>query len=240
MDLKTRVAWKWLHHYVALNTHQVVCSTMDEPELDVELHIKYWNRCLRSLLPTDYTSTDSSRMTLGFFILAALDLLGAGADTFTPADRDGFKSWILGCAHPNGGFCGSPNHKYRDDDYTVVNWEDAAPANLGATFFALLSLNFVGDLRKVDRLNTLAWLAKLQREDGSFGEMVGRGGNVEGGRDMRYCYLAAAIRYMLRGDLVDEKNQLRSDIDVDKLVMHIQSGEVCDFNCILQQSADLR
>ncbi|PQE03438.1 hypothetical protein CJF30_00005427 [Rutstroemia sp. NJR-2017a BBW] len=49
---------------------------MAEPKLEIAKHVKYWHRCLNSLLPTAYTSTDSTRMTLGFFILSALDLLG--------------------------------------------------------------------------------------------------------------------------------------------------------------------
>src|ERR1700710_812872 len=88
-----------------------------ESKLNIERHIQYWQRCLKTLLPTDYTTTDSSRMSLGFFILGALDILGAGADTFPSSDLKGFRMWILSCQHPNGGFCGSPNHRFPDVYY---------------------------------------------------------------------------------------------------------------------------
>jgi geranylgeranyl transferase type-1 subunit beta len=204
---------------------------MEEPTFNPELHIKYWNRCLKSLLPTGYTSTDSTRMTLAFFILSALDLLGAGADTLSRHDIDAFKSWVSSCEHPNGGFCGSPNHKYPDKYYGEEDELDIAPANLAATFFALLTLDFLRKIRAAKRINCLRWLKKLQREDGSFGEFRGKDGNIEGGRDMRYCYLAVCVRWMLKGDLgpFGENEGEYEDISVDKLVKHIRSGEVGGF-----------
>ena len=168
-------------------------STMEQPVFNKELHIKYWRRCLKSVLPTEYTSTDSSRLSLGFFILSAFDLLGVGGDQLDRKEVAGLKQWILNCEHPNGGFCGSPNHKYPSAYYrTATNTaSDMDPANLPATFFALMALNFVGKVSEVDRKKCLRWLQKLQREDGSFGETLGKDGKIEGGRDMRYCQCAA-------------------------------------------------
>lgn len=100
------------------------------------------------------------------------------------------------------------------------------PANLPATFFALLALNFVGKVTEVDRKKCLRWLQKMQREDGSFGEVLGKNGKIEGGRDMRYCHCAAAIRWILRGDLKSASQESVEDIDVDRLVKHIRAGEV--------------
>lgn len=195
---------------------------------DTARHISYWQRCLKSLLPTDYTSTDSSRVLLGFFILSALDILGVGVDTLPPSDVRRLRSWILSCQHPNGGFCGSPNHKYPERYYDISGqWEiDPDPANLPATYFAILSLSFVGGLPHMDRIECLRWLKRLQREDGSFGEVLGESGKVEGGRDMRYCHFASGVRWMLRGDHKPNEWEPHEDIDVDKLVKHIQSGEV--------------
>ncbi|PBP18517.1 prenyltransferase and squalene oxidase [Diplocarpon rosae] len=200
---------------------------MAEQTLQKEKHIKYWQRCLKSLLPTAYTSTDSSRMTLGFFILSALDLLGAGADTFSEKQRKEIRDWILKCQHPNGGFCGSPNHKFPDAYYVDVGEGRRAmdPANLPATFFALLSLSFVGGLQHVRRQDNLRWLKSLQREDGSFGELVTQEGVVEGGKDMRYCQTAMAVRWILKGD---EKAIEGHDINVEGLVSHIRAGQTYD------------
>lgn len=200
---------------------------MSESKLDTERHIKYWQRCLRTLLPTQYTSTDSSRMTLGFFILAALDLLDASPSNLPAKDRAKIASWILKCQHPNGGFCGSPNHRYPDGYYVDVGQGPRLmdPANLPATFFAILSLSFVGTFEEIERRKCLRWLRTLQREDGSFGELVTEDGKIQGGRDMRYCYVATAVRWMLCGDELSQEDE-KNDIDVEKLVQHMRSGQV--------------
>lgn len=163
---------------------------------------------------------------MGFFILAALDLLGEGADKFPPNERGRIAEWILNCEHPNGGFCGSPNHKYPKAYYYDDGRKGGDPANLAATFFALLSLNFVGRVTQANRNACLRWLRKMQREDGSFGEVLGNDGKIYGGRDMRYCLCASAIRWILRGD-IKSKSQLEvEDIDVDGLVRHIRNAQV--------------
>ena len=205
---------------------------MGEPKLDIALHIKYWQRCLKSLLPTEYISADSSRVMLAFFVLAALDLLGAGAETLSPLDVAAFKAWILSCQHPGGGFCGSPNHKFPASYYDEDGENDVEPANLPATFFALLSLSFVSEPLDINRTQCLRWLKKLQREDGSFGEILGKGGKIEGGNDMRYCHFASGVRWILKGHLSSLSGKGYEDIDVEKLVEYIQSVGV-RFNFVL-------
>ncbi|TAQ90498.1 hypothetical protein B7494_g1197 [Chlorociboria aeruginascens] len=195
---------------------------MEKPKLEVRRHVKYWQRCLKSLLPTQYTSTDSSRMTLALFILSALDLLGEGPDTFPTEERDRCLAWILKCQHPHGGFSGSTNHRYPDVFYE--DGVDIEPANLPATYFAIMSLGLVGGLDAVRRAECLRWLRRLQRPDGSFGEWVLKDGKIGGGMDMRYCYCAIAVRWVLGGDGLGEGE----DIDVDKLVDHIRSGQTYD------------
>lgn len=201
---------------------------VQEPSLDVVRHIKYWQRCLKSLLPTGYTSMDSSRMTLGFFILSALDLLGAGAETFSEEERSSIRDWILKCQHPNGGFCGSPNHKFPDAAYVDIGHgkQMMDPANLPATYFAIMGLSFVGSLNEIRRYDCLRWLKALQREDGSFGELITQDGVITGGTDMRTSYTATAIRWLLRGDDDPNEEEKDGDIDLDKLVKHIRSGQV--------------
>ncbi|KUJ22387.1 terpenoid cyclases/Protein prenyltransferase [Mollisia scopiformis] len=202
---------------------------VQELSLDVALHIKYWHRCLKNVLPTGYTSMDSSRMTLGFFILSALDLLGAGAETFPEDERANIKDWILKCQHPDGGFCGSPNHKYPDAAYVDVGHgkQTMDPANLPATYFAIMGLSFVGSLDGVRRDDCLRWIKGLQREDGSFGEFITQDGVIQGGTDMRISYAAMAIRWILKGDY-DSSKEDGADIDVDQLVKYIRSGQTYD------------
>lgn len=45
---------------------------------------------------------------------------------------------------------------------------------------------------------------------------------------MRYCYLAAAVRWMLRGDLDPSHPEFVEDIDVPALVAHIRRGQTYD------------
>jgi geranylgeranyl transferase type-1 subunit beta len=166
-------------------------------------------------------------MALAFFILSALDILGAGADTLPLDDVASYRSWILGCQHPSGGFCGSPAHRYPDEYYDEFEEINIDPPNLAATYFAILSLNFTGGLEEVKRSKCLRFVKSLHREDGSFGQVLGRDGKIEGGRDMRNCHFASTIRWILRGDLEPSTGDFYEDIDVDKLVRHIRNGEVC-------------
>ncbi|KAL7628512.1 geranylgeranyl transferase type-1 subunit beta [Parahypoxylon ruwenzoriense] len=221
----------------------------DQPPLDTARHIRYWQRCFRSLLPHHYTANDSIRLTLGFFIVAALDLLSSPssyseppsnpskASLITPDDRKRLRRWVLSLQHPLGGFCGSPHHvlpaKYttRWDPMTETKVAlDPANANIAATYFALLLLGILADgdgskaYEGVKRTETLRWLKRLQRDDGSFGEIVDEDGYVGGGRDMRYCYLAATIRWILGGAELGEPE----DLNVDALVAHIRRAQTFD------------
>ncbi len=170
-------------------------------------------------------------MTLAFFTLSALDLLGVLFDRTSASERAGYTEWIYRCQHPQGGFRGFTGADAGEARYDHIpgTWD---PANLAATFFALAALAVLGDaLERVKRRECLAWLGRLQQEDGSFGEVVGEGGNVEGGGDIRYCYLAAAIRWMLRIDLKNggDEEDIK-DINVPALVTFITSSQVSTDN----------
>ncbi|KAK7733660.1 geranylgeranyl transferase type-1 subunit beta [Cytospora paraplurivora] len=242
------------------------------PPINKALHLRYWQRCLRTLLPHHYTPTDSQRMTLGFFIITAIDLLSPSststsasppeqasqpnnnkptANLLNPTERRNLRQWVLSCQHPQGGFCGSPTH------VLPRQHQHSANANIAATYFALLLLAMLAEdedaesaFAGIDRVKTLQWLRRLQRpEDGSFGEVVyelpqpaggkGLGADkangkvvvVGGGKDMRYCYLAATIRWMLRGgddDIVPGGEGYVEDIDIDALVAHIRRSQTYD------------
>lgn len=241
-----------------------------EPPLDKPRHLRYWQRCLRTLLPHHYTSMDSTRLSLAFFIITSIDLLSTPPDSssstttttkplLTPSDRRNLRRWVLSCQHPDGGFCGSPTHVLPRAIQTADH--DSENPHIGGTYFALLVLAILADdddddeqggggaFAGVDRVRTLRWLRRLQRpEDGSFGELVydppafsptdttNTENNeknksepiIAGGRDFRYCYLAASVRWMLRGDLSPEDEDYVEDIDVDALVAHIHRGQTYD------------
>lgn len=199
--------------------------------LDRAKHVRYWQRCLASHLPSQYTASDSTRLTLAFFIVSALDLL---AVPLTASQRSSIRAWVLSLQHPDGGFCGSPAH-------ALHRGQDASrgSANLAATFFALLILGAVagtaeGEARStfaaLDRRKTLAWLKRLQRDDGSFGQVLWDGEPV-GGHDVRHAYLAAGIRFILRRPSPDRHSGLgcvhsAEDIDVERMASHVRRCQV--------------
>ncbi|EEQ88660.1 protein farnesyltransferase/geranylgeranyltransferase type-1 subunit alpha [Blastomyces dermatitidis ER-3] len=189
--------------------------------------IKYFLRCLKTFLPHQYTSNDSSRMTLAFFSLAGLDLLDALDDNLSLAERKGYIYWIYHCQVPSGGFRGFPGTIFGDSKRTDENecWD---PANVPATFFALMALIVLGDdLTRVKRRECLLWLRNIQREDGSFGEILGPGGQIEGSNDLRFCCCAAGVRYILRGKDADYLKDIE-DINTNRLISHIEDCQSYD------------
>ncbi|KAK2879514.1 hypothetical protein FQN49_000816, partial [Arthroderma sp. PD_2] len=124
-----------------------------------------------------------------------------------------------------GGFRGFTGANFGDEKRTAENecWD---PANVPATFFALVALLILeDDLARVRRRECLLWLRSIQREDGSFGQTLGPGGRIDGGRDLRFCCCAAGIRYILRGDGEGERDGLDGvgDIDVERLIEYVQT-----------------
>ena len=115
-------------------------------DFDKARHIRYWQRCHRSLLPAYYTPQDSIRLTLSFFILSAFDLLSPASPEplITDADRRNIRTFVLSLKHPAGGFVGSPNHILPGPCYLSSRTPDhphhILDANLAATSFALLLL----------------------------------------------------------------------------------------------------
>ncbi|KAF4975870.1 hypothetical protein FZEAL_7393, partial [Fusarium zealandicum] len=201
-------------------------SDSDEPSLNKKQHIKYWQRCHKTYLPSPYTAYDSTRLTFAFFTISALDLLSA---PLTTSERAAIRRWVLSLQHPDGGFCGSSTHALHGQQASK------GTANIAATFFALLLLGVAAEsdeeartaFRGVDRTRLLRWMRGLQRKDGSFGQNVWDGETV-GGRDMRHSYLASCIRWMLRGDVKEGDEAFVEDVDVDEMVAHIRRGQTYD------------
>lgn len=196
-----------------------------------ERHIKYFLRCLKTFLPSLYTSNDSNRMLLAFFTVAGLDLLGVLQSKTTPEERQGYIDWIYHCQVPTGGFRAFTGTDFGAENRTLDNeaWD---PANVPSTFFALELLIILGDdLSRVKRRECLQWLPRLQRDNGSFGEVLGPGGKIEGGGDLRFCCFAAGTRYILRGNGGADVDGIK-DIDVDKLAAFVQACQVSDLHSL--------
>lgn len=203
----------------------VLAPTMTEPSFHTERHVKYYLRCLKTFLPAPYVSNDSNRMLLAYLTLSGLDVLGVLQTKTTPEERQGYIDWIYHCQVPSGGFRGFSGTDFGAERRTADNeaWD---PANIPATFFALINLLILGDdLTRVQRRACLEWLPRVQRADGSFGEVLGADGNVEGGRDLRYCCCAAGIRYILRGRAGRGVRDVE-DIDVPRFISFIEACQV--------------
>nr|KMM68337.1 geranylgeranyltransferase type I [Coccidioides posadasii RMSCC 3488] len=200
----------------------------DSPLFWKDRHIKYFLRCLKTLLPHQYTPNDSNRMTLGFFIVAGLDLLGFLHASLSESERRAYANWVYHCQLSSGGFRGFTGTKFGDDDQRTAANEAWDPANLPATFFALVTLLILGDdLTRVRRKECLRWLRTMQREDGSFGEVLGANGQIEGGNDLRFCCCAAGIRYMLRGKDAEYLKDV-DDIDILRLAAYVEKCQSYD------------
>ncbi|KAK4201674.1 terpenoid cyclases/protein prenyltransferase alpha-alpha toroid [Triangularia verruculosa] len=224
-----------------------------EPALDIGRHLKYWKMCLQSPLPHHYLSNEGNRMALAYFIINSIVILTPNSnDTntenplITPQDRRKLRQWVLSHQHPGGGFSPSSSLVFPLQGYE--QWEPetgsqatepAGMANAPGTLFALQLLALLADeddpegaFDGVDRVQTLRWLRRLQREDGSFGEVLrllpGQGWFIGGGYDMRYCYIAASIRWMLRGKVKEGEPGWVEDIDTERLANYILSSQTYD------------
>ncbi|KAK4192379.1 geranylgeranyl transferase type-2 subunit beta [Podospora australis] len=158
----------------------------------------------------------------------------------SPEDKPKLRQWVLSHQQPGGGFASTSSlvfplhaHEQWAAETGTETTERSGMANAPGTLFALQLLALLADdddpagaFNGVDRVQTLRWLKRLQREDGSFGEVLrqlpGQGWFIGGGYDMRYCYIAAAIRWMLRDEeLPADQPGYVEDIDTKRLMMYI-------------------
>ncbi|OJJ47458.1 hypothetical protein ASPZODRAFT_130926 [Penicilliopsis zonata CBS 506.65] len=196
-------------------------------DFQAERHVKYFLRCLKTFLPSVYTPNDSNRMLLAYLCVSGLDLLGVLESKTTLEERKGYINWVYHCQLPSGGFRAFTGTDFGVENRTADNagWD---PANVPATFFALVLLLILGDdLARVKRTECLRWLPRVQRQDGSFGEVLGPQGEIGGGRDLRFCCFAAGTRYILRGTRGDIDTDI-PDINVDRLASFIQACQTYD------------
>jgi geranylgeranyl transferase type-1 subunit beta len=158
-------------------------------------------------------------MSFGFFIVAALDLLGVLETAIPAEERQSWVEWIYACQVPHtGGFRGFTGTNL-GGVRSMHNWH-WDPANLPNTYFALATLVILGDdLGRVKRRECLAWVRRLQKEDGSFGEFLGEDEFVHGGRDPRLCMCAVGTLKILQ----DQRDEGGIGIDQDALQRFLAS-----------------
>ncbi|KAK4142906.1 terpenoid cyclases/protein prenyltransferase alpha-alpha toroid [Dichotomopilus funicola] len=173
-----------------------------------------------------------------------------GTPLIHPKDHARLRAWVLSHQQPSGGFAPSSTLLYPPTPLTSSGngsqrdqpeEEKPTVANLPATLFSLQLLALLADdgeegergaFDGVDRAQILRWMKRLQRADGSFGEvgreMPGKGWFIGGGYDMRYCYIAASIRWMLRGDLREGEEGWVEDFDTGALERYILGSQTYD------------
>ncbi|XP_041980753.1 geranylgeranyl transferase type-1 subunit beta [Aricia agestis] len=159
-------------------------------------HVKYFMRFL-NVLPSSLSSHDTTRVTIAYFSVAGLDVLGS-ITNITLELRSRIIEWIYRLqVHPNKetgdmsacGFQGS----------STVNIDIGPPnshyrcGHLAMTYTGLCILLTLGDdLTRINRKALVAGVKALQREEGNFSATLS---GCES--DMRFVYCAACISYIL-------------------------------------------
>lgn len=171
------------------------------PVWEPRKHARYFKFCL-NMLPSHVQSQDPNRMTLAFFALSGLDVLGE-LDAAVP-HRAALVDWIYAQqvlpardgAQPCAGFRGGP---YLGAPFAPACAADPASAlfldggHLAMTYTALASLAILGDdYGRVRRAAVAQALAAFQQPDGAFAATP-QGGE----RDVRFVYCACAVAAML-------------------------------------------
>ncbi|CEI91454.1 Putative Protein farnesyltransferase/geranylgeranyltransferase type-1 subunit alpha [Rhizopus microsporus] len=198
--------------------------------------IKYFKSNL-CMLPTDYTQTETNRMTLAFFCLGALTLLGELENNITEQNRLDWIDWVYAQQilptendDANDAVCGFRGSSWSgrsfDPHATTCSHVPYDSGHVANTYTALINLLLLGDdLSRVNRKAITNTLRHLQQQDGSIAPTTG---SLE--RDVRFIYCACAISYMLND---------WSGIDRERTLDHIiqlQSYEHAFAQCPKQEA----
>ncbi|KAI8878119.1 geranylgeranyl transferase type-1 subunit beta-like protein, partial [Backusella circina FSU 941] len=192
----------------------------NQTEIDVDKLARYFKSHL-TMLPTEYTQTETNRMTLAFFSLASLSLLGQLDAKVNETNKKDWIEWIYAqqvlptgeIPDANENYCGfrgsSWSGRVYEPNAETCSFQHYDCGHIANTYTALLNLLILGDdLSRVNRTAIVKTLKKLQQEDGSIAPTFG---SVE--RDVRFIYCACSISYMLND---------WSGLDVEKTVDHIK------------------
>jgi len=197
---------------------------MEEYSLSKKRHIDFLLRMLRSL-PSPYASQDSNHLTLIYFVISGLDLLGY---QFSAEERERIIRFVYSLQllpdkdneNNNDGRCGFRGGTYYGGSFNP----DCHPRSLhihdhshiAMTYTGLAVLRICGDdFSRINKKAIIGSLKRLQKEDGSFSPVANGSEN-----DMRFVYCACAISYMLNDF---------SGFDQDKAVKYILLSQSYDF-----------
>lgn len=184
----------------AVEVEQELQEKRKKPLL-VKRHIKYFERVL-NCLPCSLAKLDSNRMTLAFFGLSGLDMLGA-LDTISAKRKQELINWIYAqqilpkedgtmerCGFRGSCYIGIPYSENQEP--TTCSPYDTS--HVAMTYTALANLLILGDdLSRVNKVAVVAGIRRLQLPNGSFYSTAEGSEN-----DMRFVYCAACVCYMLQ------------------------------------------
>eukprot|EP01121_Diplochlamys_sp_Union-15-3_P020740 TRINITY_DN8172_c0_g1_i1.p1 TRINITY_DN8172_c0_g1~~TRINITY_DN8172_c0_g1_i1.p1 ORF type:complete len:308 (-),score=38.50 TRINITY_DN8172_c0_g1_i1:37-960(-) len=162
-------------------------------------------------------------MTLAYFALSGLDILGA----VDQIDKKNFIEWIYSHqVHPdpknnekNSHNCGFRGSSYFGMPYSTgpsSHSHELDQSHIAMTYVALVMLLILGDdLSRVNKKAILEAMKLLQQENGSYSPVAGGSES-----DMRFVYCACSISYILND---------WSGIDKEKAVKYIKSSQSYDY-----------
>ncbi|XP_055679895.1 protein farnesyltransferase subunit beta [Lutzomyia longipalpis] len=150
---------------------QLIAMDPDLPNLQRESHIANLEKCFRGL-PEGYSSLDSSRPWLVYWILNSAALLN---HTFTDTQKQRTVDFLKKCQSPIGGFAGGPGQY----------------PHLAPTYAAVNALSIIGTpsaLEAINREALVRFLRAIREPNGAFRM------HIDGELDVRgaYCAIAAA------------------------------------------------
>ena len=188
------------------------CGEEEQLELTIGRHAKFLQRTLH-VLPSSLANFDSQRVTISYFAVSGLDLLGRL--DLVESQRQDIVNWLYRClvspsdnsslleSHPAApwGFRGSPALRLDSESPAPTHCHDHG--HVAMTYTALATLLVLGDdLSGVHRQALAAGLQALQLPDGSFMAALEGGEN-----DMRFLYCAAAI-----SRIINDWSGVRKDV----------------------------
>ncbi|KTW31389.1 hypothetical protein T552_00034 [Pneumocystis carinii B80] len=184
--------------------------------LDINKQTEFHLRHLK-MLPHNYLFTDTSRMSICFFCISSLDLLGSLETSTTSLQRKSWIDWIYSCQVSNG---------FRDWPAT----ESFQPScdnlvHIASTYFAICILLILkDDLKRLNRKNIIESIARLQNEDGSFHPCLVNDENIHylEKTDIRFTYCSIATFYILGCKNIDKY------IQTEPLLKYIESCKSYD------------
>lgn len=190
-------------------------------ELLVKKHIKYIERHL-AFLPSSHQEHDPNKIAIVFYSIVGLASLGEDVSKKYESSKEWLYQHYTQVQLKSGkvsGFIGS----------ATMDVKDMPTMSLPNTLFALLIILCLKDHtffdNHVDRESLFRFVGKCQLESvGSFVSSLDISGNGHSSpidaNDLRFCYIAVAILYILGCRSVEEFNK---HIDVNKLLRYTLS-----------------